>query len=249
MNDEELNRYSRHILLPQIDYEGQLKLLSAHALIFGAGGLGCPIAMFLGASGVGNLTICDPDSIDLSNLQRQIGFTAKDIGSNKAKTLAQSVLRLNPSLNLKALETIPDEDHLSALINQTDIVIDATDNFDARFWINKLCVRAKKPLVSGAAIKMVGHVFVFRPGLNQCPCYHCLYPADSIETTPTCEESGVFAPLVGIIGSIQAAEVLKLLLSLDQTLAGRLLQIDIESWSWRNIEIKRDPKCTVCRVN
>lgn len=250
MNDNQLLRYSRHILLPQISYEGQEKLVNSHALIVGAGGLGSPVALYLAAGGVGTLTICDFDTVDLTNLQRQIVHTTPAVGTNKAISAQQTLFEINPTITVNTVCVKSTEDEFAALIYQADVVIDCSDNFATRYTLNGLCVKHKKPLVSGAAIGFEGQVTVFDMRSDTSPCYHCLFP-DSNEITGEntemrCAENGVFAPLVGMIGTTQAAEALKLLMGIGESLQGRLLLLDALSTEWRTIKLSKDPACLVC---
>jgi molybdopterin/thiamine biosynthesis adenylyltransferase len=249
MNDLQLLRYSRHILLPQIAYEGQEKLSQAHALIVGAGGLGSPVAMYMGAGGVGKLTICDFDDVDMTNLQRQVIHNTQAIGTNKAVSAQQSLHAINPEVTVVAIPNKSSEQEFSALIGDADVVIDCSDNFRTRYALNRICLALKKPLVSGAAIGFEGQVTVFDFRHQDSPCYHCLYP--EVDETNTdndmrCAENGVFSPLVGMIGTTQAAEAMKLLIGLGTSLQGRLLLLDTLTMEWRSIKLKRDPACKVC---
>jgi molybdopterin/thiamine biosynthesis adenylyltransferase len=249
MNDLQLLRYSRHILLPQIAYEGQEKLSQAHALIVGAGGLGSPVAMYMAAGGVGKLTICDFDDVDMTNLQRQVIHNTQAIGTNKAVSAQQSLHAINPEVTVVAIPNKSSEQEFSALIGYADVVIDCSDNFRTRYALNRICLALKKPLVSGAAIGFEGQVTVFDFRHQDSPCYHCLYP--EVDETNTdndmrCAENGVFSPLVGMIGTTQAAEAMKLLIGLGTSLQGRLLLLDTLTMEWRSIKLKRDPACKVC---
>lgn len=250
MNDNQLLRYSRHILLPQINYEGQEALVNSHALIIGAGGLGSPVALYLAASGVGTLTICDFDVVDLTNLQRQIVHTSASVGTNKAVSAQQTLLEINASVQVNTVCVRSTEDEFCTLISQADVVIDCSDNFATRYLLNKLCVQLKKPLVSGAAIGFEGQVTVFDMRSETSPCYHCLFPDQSENTgednAMRCATHGVFSPLVGMIGTTQAAEALKLLMGIGESLQGRLLLLDALSMEWRTIKLRKDPACTVC---
>lgn len=247
MNDGQLLRYSRHILLPQIGYEGQDKLVHSHALIVGAGGLGSPVALYLAAGGVGMLTICDFDVVDLTNLQRQIVHTTPAVGTNKAVSAQQTLFEVNPSVVVNTITKKSTEKEFAELIHLADVVIDCSDNFATRYMLNKLCVRLKKPLVSGAAIGFEGQVTVFDMRSDSSPCYHCLYPDEGGEDAEMrCAENGVFAPLVGIIGTTQAAEAMKLLMSIGESLQGRLLLLDVQSMEWRTIKLNKDSQCAVC---
>lgn len=249
MDDDQLLRYSRHILLPQIAYEGQEKLTRAHALIVGAGGLGSPVALYLGAGGVGRLTICDYDTVDVSNLQRQVIHTMQTIGTNKAVSAQQALAAINPEVTVVPIPRKASEQELSALVCEADVVIDCSDNFATRYMLNRICVQRRKPLVSGAAIGFEGQVTVFDLRQDESPCYHCLFPDSGAEDgvgEMRCAEFGVFAPLVGMIGTTQAAEAMKLLLSIGESLEGRLLLLDVLAMEWRGIKLGRDPACKVC---
>ena len=246
MNDHQLLRYSRHILLPQIEYDGQEKLTQSHVFIVGAGGLGSPVAMYLAASGVGTLTICDFDAVDLTNLQRQIIHTTQSVGINKAVSAQQAIFELNPEVSVQAVQTKSTEAEMATLVAQADVVVDCSDNFATRYALNRLCFQHKTPLVSGAAIRFEGQISVFDFRNVTTPCYHCLYPDVGNDQEMRCADNGVFAPLVGMIGTAQAAEVLKLILNVGETLQGRLLLLDALTAEWRTIKLARDPKCTVC---
>lgn len=246
MNDNQLLRYSRHILLPQIEYDGQEKLTQSHVLIVGAGGLGSPVAMYLAASGVGTLTICDFDAVDLTNLQRQIIHTTQSVGINKAVSAQQAIFELNPEVTVQTVQTKSTEAEMATLVAQADVVVDCSDNFATRYALNRLCFQHKTPLVSGAAIRFEGQISVFDFRNETTPCYHCLYPDVGSDQEMRCADNGVFAPLVGMIGTAQAAEVLKLILNVGETLQGRLLLLDALTAEWRTIKLARDPKCTVC---
>lgn len=246
MNDNQLLRYSRHILLPQVGYEGQEKLVNSHALIVGAGGLGSPVALYLAAGGVGILTVCDFDTVDLTNLQRQIAHTTPSVGTNKAISVQQTLFEINPTVVVNAITTKCTEEELLKLVNSADVVIDCSDNFATRYTLNKLCVQLKKPLVSGAAIGFEGQVTVFDMRSDESPCYHCLYPDAGEDGEMRCTENGVFAPLVGMIGTTQAAEAMKLLMGVGDSLQGRLLLLDAQSMEWRSIRLSKDPHCPIC---
>lgn len=246
MNDNQLLRYSRHILLPQIEYDGQEKLTQSHVLIVGAGGLGSPVAMYLAASGVGKLTICDFDQVDLTNLQRQIIHTTQSVGINKAVSAQQTIYEINPEVDVIAVQQKSSPEAFAELIKKADVVVDCSDNFATRYTLNQRCFEAKKPLVSGAAIRFEGQITVFDFRSEVSPCYHCLYPDADSNQELRCSDNGVFAPLVGMIGTAQAAEVLKLILNIGQTLQGRLLLLDALSAEWRTFKLARDPACTVC---
>lgn len=246
MNDNQLLRYSRHILLPQIGYEGQEKLTQSHALIVGAGGLGSPAALYLAAGGVGTLTICDFDVVDLTNLQRQILHTTAAVGVNKAVSARNALLAINPELQINTVETKSSADEFAKLITQADVVLDCSDNFATRYTLNKLCVALKKPLVSGAALAFEGQVTVYDMRHDSSPCYHCLFPDNGEDTDLRCATNGVFAPLVGMIGTTQAAEAMKLLMGIGDSLQGRLLLLDAMAMEWRSIKLAKDPTCSVC---
>lgn len=244
MNDEQLLRYSRQIMLPDIDIDGQEKLLTARVLIIGLGGLGSPVSMYLAAAGVGQLVLADFDVVDLTNLQRQIAHTDSRIGMNKALSAAQALRALNPGVKVDCIETLLDRENLVEQVKQADVVVDCTDNFQTRFAINAACVAAKVPLVSGAAIRLEGQVAVFDSRLATSPCYRCLYEEASDDVT--CAANGVLAPLVGVIGSMQALETIKLICGFGVTLAGRLLLFDARYAQWRGIKLPKDPHCPVC---
>lgn len=249
MNDQQLLRYSRHILLPQIAYEGQEKLSHAHALIVGAGGLGSPVALYMGAGGVGKITICDFDDVDLTNLQRQVIHNTQAIGTNKAISAQLSLQAINPEIRVEAISRKSSEQEFSALIRDVHVVIDCSDNFRTRYALNRICLALKKPLVSGAAINFEGQVTVFDFRNAESPCYNCLYPEldeAEAEEAMSCAENGVFSPLVGMIGTTQAAEAMKLLLDIGESLQGRLLLLDVLTMEWRSIKLRRDPACKVC---
>ena len=248
MNDQQLLRYSRHILLPQIDISGQEKLTQSSVLMIGAGGLGSPVALYLAASGVGKLIICDNDTVDLTNLQRQIIHHTDSIGQAKSESAQQTLTRINPEVNIIALQQRVDDTKLQELVKQADAVVDASDNFKTRHQINSACVTYEKPLISGAAVRFEGQVSVFDLRKNDSPCYHCLYPADGEDIDMPCAAMGVFAPLVGIIGSMQAAETLKILLGLGETLNGRLQLLNSLTMNWHSIKLSKDPACGVCKI-
>jgi len=245
VNDQQLLRYSRQIMLPDVDIEGQEKLLAARVLIIGLGGLGSPVAMYLAAAGVGHLILADFDSVDLSNLQRQIAHTTDRIGQTKVASAAQALRALNPDVQLTCVEHALDADSLSAHINNADVVVDCCDNFATRFAVNAACVAAHVPLVSGAAIRLEGQVAVFDNRDPAYPCYRCLYDQESEENT-TCAANGVLAPLVGIIGSMQALETIKLITGFGKTLAGKLLVFDARYSQWRELKLPKDAACPVC---
>lgn len=246
MQDDLLLRYSRHIMLPQIEYAGQEKLTQSHALIIGAGGLGAPVALYLAAAGVGTLTICDFDHVELTNLQRQIIHTTAAIGQNKALSAQATIAQLNPDIAVNTVLTRMTAEEASQRIAAADVVIDCSDNFATRYQLNQLCFIAKTPLVSGAAIGFEGQLSVFDFRHAESPCYHCLYPDVGDDQELRCADNGVFAPLVGMIGSAQAAEAIKVLLNIGQTMQGRLLLLDALTAEWRTIKLSKDPACQVC---
>lgn len=245
MNDEQLLRYSRQILMPQIGIEGQQKLLDSHVAIIGLGGLGSPALLYLAAAGVGQLTLVDHDLLDLTNLQRQIAHQEHNIGVAKTESARQTIMALNPETRVHCIDHQLHDDALSDLIKSVDIVIDATDNFDSRFEINRLCFIHKTPLVSGAAIRMEGQLSVYDFRNSAGPCYRCLY--HEVEArAETCSENGVLGPVVGTIGSLQALETIKLLTGYGETLQGQLLIFDAVSMDWRKMKLRKDPSCPVC---
>ncbi|MDM8560155.1 molybdopterin-synthase adenylyltransferase MoeB [Candidatus Parabeggiatoa sp. HSG14] len=246
MDDAQLLRYSRQILLPQIGIEGQERLLNAKVLIIGMGGLGSPVAMYLAAAGVGHLFINDFDVVDLSNLQRQIIHTTEDIGKLKVESARKTLLALNPLIEITPLYQQLDSDALIEKINNVDVVLDCSDNLSTRFAINQAAVCTKTPLVSGAAIRMEGQISVFRSDLPDSPCYRCLYPSEDA-LTETCSQTGITAPLVGIIGSMQALEAMKLILKIGETLTGQLLLLDALNMEWCSIKLVKNPACPVCK--
>ena len=248
MNDDELLRYSRQILLPQVGVEGQNKLRAARALIVGMGGLGSPVAMYLAAAGIGTLAIVDHDRVDLSNLQRQIVHRTRDIGRPKVDSARDTLVALNPDVEVIALDARLDDTLMSEQVTLADVVLDCSDNFATRFAVNQACVDTRTPLVSGAAIRLEGQVAVFRSDRSDSPCYRCLYK-DEEELAETCTQTGVLAPLVGVIGSVQALEALKILLDLGTTLAGRLLLLDAERMEWRSVRLPKDSHCPVCQAS
>jgi len=245
MNDEQLLRYSRQIMLPKVDISGQQKLLGAKVLIIGLGGLGSPAAMYLTTAGIGEIIIADADEVELSNLQRQILHTSNDIGRHKTASAVDSLKSLNPEPIITPITEKLSGKKLNELVAKVDVVLDCSDNFKTRFEINAACVANKKPLVSGAAIRLEGQVSVFRADLGTGPCYRCLY-TDEQELGERCSETGILAPVVGIIGCIQATEALKLLLGLGELLNGRLLLLDASIMEWRTLKLKKDPDCPVC---
>ena len=246
MNDSQLLRYSRHILLDDIGIDGQTRLLGSHALIIGAGGLGSPAALYLGSAGVGHITVVDHDRVETTNLQRQIAHTMDRIGHFKVRSIAQAIAQINPDVQVTAVTQRADDELLNKLVQQADVVLDCTDNFQTRHAINRACVQHLKPLVSGAALQLDGQVSVFDSRQPTGPCYACLFPEAHAPEETNCATMGVFAPLVGIIGSMQAAEALKLLCGLGESLAGRLLMLDARHMSWTEMKVRRQPDCKVC---
>jgi len=248
MDDQQLLRYSRHILLDELGIEGQQALLASHALVIGAGGLGSPVALYLGTAGVGRITIVDNDHVDLTNLQRQIAHDMSRLGRPKAASAAQSIAEINPEVNVVALHERADAERLDQLVASADVVLDCCDNFATRHAVNAACVKHQKPLVSGAAIGFDAQISVYDTRQAQAPCYACLFPPEAGFEEARCATMGVFAPLVGIIGSMQAAEALKLLVGTGSSLAGRLQMLDARSMEWTEIRTPRNPECSVCAV-
>jgi len=245
MNDDQLLRYSRQIMLPQVDVAGQEKLLTARVLIIGAGGLGSPAAMYLAAAGIGHLVIADHDVVELSNLQRQLLHHDSDIGQNKAASAQQTLATINPGICVTPIGKKLHGGQLDEEVRLASVVLDCSDNFDTRFAVNSASVRQRTPLVSGAAIRTEGQLSVFDPSDKNSPCYSCLYK-EGEEEDQACSDTGVLAPITGIIGSLQAMEALKVILSLGETLVGRLLVFDGLSHEWRTLKLNRDPACPVC---
>ena len=245
MNDQQLLRYSRQIMLPQIDIAGQQKLLAAKVLIIGAGGLGSPAAMYLAAAGVGEISIYDGDHVDLTNLQRQIAHHEADIGAEKVISTVKTLNALNSEVIVNAHAERLEGIALQKAVAKTDVVLDCSDNFSTRFAINSACVKAHKPLISGAAIRFEGQISVFTPGYNNSPCYNCLYQIEG-EDVQNCARNGVIAPLTGIIGSMQALEAIKLIMGIGEILMGRLLLLDGLTMEWQTMRLKRNPACPTC---
>lgn len=246
MTDDDLLRYSRHILLEEVGVEGQERLAGAHALVIGAGGLGSPVALFLGSAGVGRITLVDADTVDVTNLQRQIAHTMDRVGQPKVDSAREAILAINPHADVRAIARRADATLLEEFVPQADVVLDCTDNFSTRHAINAACVRHRVPLVSGAAIRFDGQLAVFDPRDEQAACYACLFaPQEAFEET-RCATMGVFAPLVGVIGSLQAAEALKLLSGAGTPLTGRLLMLDGLRMAWDEIRVPRQADCPVC---
>ncbi|MEP3560994.1 MAG: molybdopterin-synthase adenylyltransferase MoeB [Marinobacter sp.] len=247
LSDDELLRYSRQILIPQFDIAGQQKLKEARVMILGSGGLGCPVALYLGSAGVGQLTLVDDDQIELANLQRQIGFQQSWLGDSKAERLAERVRAINPEITVNAVNRRVDGEDLQQLVSEATLVLDCTDNFNTRFALNRASVAAGVPLVSGAAIRGEGQLSVYDPRNPESPCYHCLYEEQGNEDL-TCSEAGVIPPLVGMIGSAQAMEAIKVIAQVGSPLVGRLLILDAWQMQWREMKLLKDPDCPVCSV-
>ncbi len=245
MNDTQLLRYSRQIMLPQCDIEGQQKILAAKVLIIGAGGLGSPAAMYLAAAGIGSIVIYDDDVVELSNLQRQIAHHTPDIGLDKVISTRETLKKLNPDVHVKAVKQRLAGEQLDIEVMNADVVLDCSDNFSTRFAINKACVKHQTPLVSGAAIRFEGQVSVFTPGINNSPCYNCLYNSDG-EELQNCATNGVIAPITGIVGSIQALEALKIIMAIGKPLTGRLLLLDGLTMEWNMMKLTKNPSCPTC---
>lgn len=246
MTDDQLLRYARHVMLDEIGIAGQQALLDAHALVIGAGGLGSPAALYLGTAGVGRMTVVDHDHVDLTNLQRQIAHNLSRVGLPKAESVRASVAAINPDVRLRTLVRRADEALLDELVPQADVVLDCCDNFRTRHAINAACVRHRVPLVSGAAIGWDAQIAVYDTRQAAAPCYACLFPPDAAHEDVVCATMGVFAPLVGIVGSVQAAEALKILIGTGRSLAGRLLMLDARSLQWEQLTLPRPAHCSVC---
>ncbi len=246
MNDTQLLRYSRHILLDEVGIEGQQKFLDSHVLIVGAGGLGSPVALYLGSAGVGHMTIVDHDRVDATNLQRQIAHNLASVGHYKVESIQQAIAAINPDVQVTVVAHRADDALLDKLVQQADLVVDCTDNFATRHAINRAAVRHQKPLVSGAAIRFDGQISVYDTRHSSSPCYACVFPESERVEEAHCATMGVFAPLVGIIGSVQAAEVLKVLCATGEPLTGRMLMLDGRTMSWNEVGMPRDPHCAVC---
>jgi molybdopterin/thiamine biosynthesis adenylyltransferase len=249
VTDDELLRYSRHILLPEIGVEGQERLLAARALVIGAGGLGSPVALYLAGGGVGRITLMDHDTVDVTNLQRQIAHGQATIGHPKVESARQRMLEMNPLARIRTLQEKADAARLQELVAQADVVLDCSDNFTTRQAVNAACVAHRVPLVSGAAIGFDGQISVYDVRDEQAPCYACVFPPESTFEEVRCATMGVFAPLVGIIGSMQAAEALKLLAGTGRSLAGRLQMLDGRTMGWSEIRMNRQAGCAVCAAH
>ncbi len=248
MKDQQLLRYSRQIMLPDFDIDGQQRLLKSSVLIVGLGGLGCPVAIYLASSGVGKLVLADFDEVELSNLQRQIAHGSGDIGRPKVESARDAIAALNPDTEVSCINEKLDAQGLESVIEQVDLVVDACDNFSTRFAINRACVKHKKPLVSGAAIRSEGQVIVFDSREQNSPCYRCLYSDAVSDENLSCSESGVIAPLVGVIGSLQAMAAVKLLSGFGDPANGKLLVFDGKYQEFRNLTVTKDPDCPVCGI-
>jgi len=246
VDDQQRLRYSRHLLLNEFGEEAQERLLGAHALVIGAGGLGSAALMYLASSGMGRITVCDGDKVDLTNLQRQVVHRQESIGTPKAGSAAATMRAINPEIRVEALEERAGPDRLAALVRAADVVLDCSDNFATRHALNRACVAAKKPLVSGAGIRFDGQVAVFDLRRPDASCYHCLFAEDARAEEERCATMGVFAPLVGIIGTFQALEAIKLVAGVGETLAGRLMLFDALASRWHEVRLARDPHCQVC---
>jgi molybdopterin/thiamine biosynthesis adenylyltransferase len=246
MDDQQLLRYSRHLLLDEVGIEGQRRLRAAHALIVGAGGLGCPAALYLAASGIGRLTIADPDKVDLTNLQRQILYRTESVGAVKVEAARAALSALNPDVQIVPLQKKLQEQDLLELMASADVALDCSDNFATRHALNRACVKAGKPLVSGAAIRFDAQVMVFDLREKTSPCYACVFPEDGEVEEVQCSTMGVFAPLTGVVGALQAMEAAKLVIGAGETLNGRLLLVDAKQSGWRTVRVKKDPACRIC---
>ncbi|GKS74753.1 molybdopterin-synthase adenylyltransferase MoeB [Acidovorax sp. SUPP950] len=246
MTDDQLLRYSRHIMLDEIGIEGQERILAAHALVIGAGGLGSPAALFLASAGVGRISLVDDDVVDLTNLQRQIAHTTERVGEPKVHSAAQALQALNPGVRLDAIQARADKEWLDDWVGQATVVLDCSDNYATRHAVNAACVTHRKPLVTGAAIRFDGQITVIDPRDPLSPCYACIFPPDTAFEETQCATLGVFAPMVGIIGAMQAAEALKLIAGFGESLAGRLSMLDGRSMEWTVMKIPRHGHCSVC---
>jgi len=245
MKDEQLLRFSRQIMLPTMDVAGQQELVDATVLIVGMGGLGCPAAMYLSAAGVGHLVIADDDTVEITNLQRQIAHEQSNLGESKVSSAEATLKGLNPDVRITQIKNRLEGDLLEQAIVSADVVVDASDNFNTRFAVNQSCLKNKKPLVSGAAIRMEGQVAVFDSENPESPCYQCLY-SECDDDDASCSQNGVMAPLVGIIGSVQAMGTIKLITGIGNSLVGRLLLLDAATMQWREMKLPRDPSCPAC---
>jgi molybdopterin/thiamine biosynthesis adenylyltransferase len=246
VNDDQLLRYSRHILLDDVGIEGQQRLIDSHVLVVGAGGLGSPVALYLAASGLGHITIADHDVVDLTNLQRQIAHTTARVGHPKVESAAQAILALNPEVRVTALANKLDAAQLDTLVPTVTVVVDCCDNFETRQAVNAACVKHKVPLVSGAAIRMDGQLAVYDARDDQSPCYACIFPPDQAPEEVMCSTMGVLAPLVGVIGTMQAMETVKLITGMGSRLTGRLQMLDGRGMEWTEVRLQRNAACPVC---
>ena len=246
MDDQQRLRYSRHLLLNEFGEDAQERLLAAHALVIGAGGLGSAALLYLASSGLGRITICDGDRVDLTNLQRQVIHRMESLGKPKAASAAAAIAAINPDVRVQPLEERATPERLAALVRSADVVLDCSDNFATRHALNRACVAHRKPLVSGAGIRFDGQIAVFDLRRDASPCYHCLFGEDADAAEERCATMGVFAPLVGVIGTMQAAEAVKLVAAIGETLAGRLLMFDALASRWHEVRLARDPQCRVC---
>ena len=246
MDDRQRLRYSRHLLLNEFGEEAQERLLAAHALVIGAGGLGSAALLYLAASGIGRITVCDGDKVDLTNLQRQVVHRNESIGKPKAASAASTLAAINPEIRVEALDERAGPDRLMALVRAADVVLDCSDNFATRHALNRACVAHRKPLVSGAGLRFDGQIAVFDLRREDAPCYHCLFAEDARAEEERCATLGVFAPLVGVVGTLQAMEAIKLVTGVGETLAGRLVLFDALASRWHEVRLARDPHCRVC---
>ena len=247
LTDEQLLLYSRQIMLPQIDVKGQQKLLDANVLVLGAGGLGCPALLYLTACGVGSIQVVDNDIIERSNIQRQIIYQLSDIGRSKAEVACERMRLLNNDAKINAINKLPDDEKLLAMVEQADVVLDGTDNFSSRYRHNRACVQTHTPLVSGAVIRFEGQVTTFDNKLPSGPCYHCLYP-EGVDEEQNCSENGVLGPVAGMVASVMATETIKTVVSIGASLNGRLLLLDALQMEWRTVRYTQDANCPVCAV-
>jgi molybdopterin/thiamine biosynthesis adenylyltransferase len=246
MRDEQLLRYSRHILLEEWGVEGQERVINAHALVLGAGGLGSPVALYLASAGVGHITLVDHDTVDVTNLQRQIAHTNARVGQLKVASLKTAMLQINPDIQIEAHAIKADAAHLDGWVSQADVVLDCTDNFATRHAINAACVTHRKPLVSGAALRLDGQLAVYDTQQSNAPCYACVFPPTQDFEEERCATMGVLAPLVGVIGSLQATEALKILSGMGSTLQGQLMMFNAQHMEWQSLQTQRNIDCPVC---
>lgn len=246
MNDNQLLRYSRHILLDEIGIEGQERLLAGRVLVVGAGGLGAAAMPYLASAGVGHLTIVDDNDVDLTNLQRQILHTTANVGRPKVESAREGLLRINPDIDVELVSQRVGDAELDGLVAGADVVLDCCDNFATRQAVNRACLKHRKPLVSGAALRFDGQVSVYDLRQTDAPCYGCLFPPSEPAPEAACATMGVFAPLVGMVGTVQAAEALKVLAGVGQTLSGRLLMVNAMTMEWTTMRLARTPDCEVC---